>query len=113
MGDVLTLEAEKYAFDMNVVNDLEDCELNIVYHVSGYVALQINNRITCGCFKTVFISSNACTSVVSENNEHSDFLELINRGGLMASSDFLYVICLYILLLCSKIQRKFSSVSYF
>ena len=47
LDDVLTLEAKKYAFDMNVVNDLQDCELSIMYYVSGYVTRQINNRITC------------------------------------------------------------------
>ena len=68
---------------------LKDSELQIVYFVAGYCSKRVQSRVKCTECLKLFI----CDSKLPVVDEPNDFFSSLNRGGLRAPANEVFVIC--------------------
>lgn len=80
-------------------SDYKD-ELGAIFYVAGYIARGAMKNVKCEGCPNLLIASRASpevdfsTSSFQVGTEGKQFLDLVNRGGLMTPSDLLYLCCL-------------------
>jgi hypothetical protein len=70
---------------------LTDNETNVIYYVAGYICHSLSNCISCQ--SCIFLLSSQSTCPPPETKHHSEFLEMVNRGGLKCPSNLLFTHC--------------------
>ena len=74
--------------------ELSDDESTILYYVAGYVGRAIAARNECSVCQEILVQdSEFCFDYASDANESRKLLDMANRGGLVAPTEYVFLIC--------------------
>lgn len=69
---------------------LTESELQVIYYIAGYCAKRVQSNLKCTECLKFFIS---CDSSIPQIDNPNDFFTSINRGGLKAPANEIFVVC--------------------
>lgn len=74
----------------NVDFDLETSEIQLLCFVGGYIARSISGRSACEFCRSILLLNDGLPPV--DCDDHSEFFDIVNRGGLKKPSDHLFLL---------------------
>lgn len=109
----------EFVKDSETLSDLTNLEdKNILYYVSGYLAKSLRRTLKCESCVNILSNGETVVNFDYENyiesceNLKSLFLDQVDRGGLIAPNDILYICSLHIWNFFNEIEKNEESLKY-
>ena len=89
---------------------MPDSDRNSIFYIAGCFAYQLSKHLSCIDCKLIFVDNQARVSILDESdgpiNSDSEFLQLVNRGGLSIPTESVFDICSVAWMLYTRIMES-------